>query len=102
MTKILEKVIDDLMWQCYQAAMKIAYLDDAYIHVRPQPSSISDELFDEIWTWAKWHYQQSFFDRMTGRCSFKELLEFSIEDEKKYMQEFLAKLKALKIGDCND
>ena len=98
-TKTLEKSIDELMWQCYQAAIKIAYLDDNCSKTRPQPSNVSNDLFDEILNWAKWHYQKSFFDRMTGRCSFKELLEFSMEDETKYMREFLVRLKALKIGE---
>ena len=101
MTEVFEQSVDDLMWECYQAAIKIAYLDDKYIHVRPQPSSISDDLFDEIWTWTDGHYQKSFFDRMEGRCSLAAFYSFSMEKEEKYMQEFLARLKALKIGDCN-
>jgi hypothetical protein len=39
---------------------------------------------------------------MEGRCSLAAFYSFSMEKEEKYMQEFLAKLKALKIGDCND
>jgi hypothetical protein len=91
--EVLEPSVNDLMWECYQAAIKIAYLDDEYIHIRPQPSSISDELFDEIWTWTDGHYQKSFFDRMEGRCSLAAFHSFSIEKEEKYMQGFLARLQ---------
>ena len=92
-TEVFEQSVDDLMWQCYTAALNIAYLDDNCSKTRPQPSNISDDLFDEIWTWTDGHYQKSFFDRMEGRCSLAAFLAFSMEKEEKYMQEFLARLQ---------
>lgn len=87
--------IDDLMCECFNAALKIAYIDNNYCKTRPKPESISDSFFDEIWLWVDGLYQKGFFDRMEGYCSLKEYLEFSMEDEERYMREFLTKLKAI-------
>lgn len=95
MTEILEQSIDELMCECYNTALKIAYYPNL-MTVRPKPESISDSFFDEIWSWADGLYQKGFFDRMSGHCSLKESLEFSMEDEERYMRSFLTRLKAIK------
>ncbi|MFM7373347.1 MAG: hypothetical protein ACKO2Z_37330 [Sphaerospermopsis kisseleviana] len=89
--EILEQYIDDLLSECYNAALKVAYYPNL-IKTRPKPENMSDDLFDEVWSWTDGLYQKSFFDRMEGRCSLKNSLNFSIEKEEKYMREFLRKL----------
>lgn len=53
--------IDDLMCECFNAALKIAYIDNNYCKTRPKPESISDSFFDEIWLWVDGLYQKGFF-----------------------------------------
>ncbi|MFM6137496.1 MAG: hypothetical protein ACKPCP_25690 [Sphaerospermopsis kisseleviana] len=89
--EILEQDIDDLLSECYNAALKIAYHPNL-VTTKAKPENMSDNFFDEVWSWTDGLYQKSFFDRMEGRCSLKKYLSFSIEKEEKYMREFLRKL----------
>ena len=81
----------ELMSKCYRASCDIAF-DENWISTRPRPECVSDALWDEIWCWVDGLYQKGFFNRMNNRSSLKAFLEFNIEEEEKYMQDYLKRI----------
>jgi hypothetical protein len=91
-------MVHDLMCECYNTALHLGYFvesDGSCKEVRPQPKSISDTFWNEIWCWLDGLYQKDFFNKMNGRCSLKASIEFSMEDEENYMKDFLGRLKTV-------
>lgn len=93
----LEQSIEELMWECYNQAVKLGYSisERGYLEtVNPQPPNISDDFWDEIWSWIDGLYQKSFFNRMNGECSLQQALDFDMTKEENYMKNFLNRMKA--------
>jgi len=67
--------IEELMCNCYELAEKLCYSFSKRGRlevVNPKPINISDQFWDEIWSWSDGLYQKGFFAKMEGRCSLQE------------------------------
>jgi len=87
-TETMGDSISDLLANVTTTAINLAYLPDL-MTTRQSPIGMSDELWDDVWSYADGLPQQRIDRTLNGRCSQSAFLAFDLHDEETHLKKVL-------------